>query len=60
MVRVDEARHHDAPARIDDGGAAGVQVGPTGDDLLASTSTSACAKSPTFGSIDITAPPRIR
>ena len=33
---------------------------PTATIFLPSMSTSACAKSPTFGSIDITEPPRIR
>ena len=35
VVRVDEARHHDAAARVDLGGAAGVQVRADGEDLLA-------------------------
>ena len=60
MMRVDEARHDDAAARIDHVGAAGVQVGPDRDDLLALDQHVGLAKSPTFGSIDITAPPRMR
>jgi len=59
VVRVDEAGHDDAAARVDFAGVAGAQIRPDGEDLLALHSTSAFAKSPTFGSIDMTEPPRM-
>jgi hypothetical protein len=60
VVRVDEAGHDDPAGRVDDGGVAGVDIGADGDDFFPSTSTSALAKSPIFGSIDMTEPPRIK
>jgi hypothetical protein len=50
MMGIDEAGHDDRPR---------CRFGPTATIFLPSTSTSACGKSPTVGSMDITEPPRM-
>jgi hypothetical protein len=52
MVRIDEAWHDDAAARVDLRGVSRMQVPPDGKNLLA-------LDQPTFGSIDMTEPPRM-
>src|SRR5260370_37596662 len=59
MVRIHEARHDNAAARVDLRRAAGAQVRSDGEDLLPLDQHVGQGKSPTFGSIDITEPPRM-
>ena len=59
VVRIDEAGHDDAAGGVDLVAPPADRFGPTAMIFLPSISTSALGKSPTFGSIDITEPPRM-